>query len=251
MTSVVTLPRGRSDVGATIDPVMDSLAVTDRVYFHLKWTEPLVAELVRRAVAVKGAGKLLLICPNETLARVLIKLGYDADIWQVPHAIFSPQLREQAVKSAALDELLAAPAPVGGYDLIVMPFVLEAAGEDPTAVLSTLANCLKQDGVLLVAVRLPRPGRKVLQPALASLSWPLLPATRTVTVPEIFSASRQAGLKVTRGNHVISRTATISSQPMALAEWLRAVAVHQAKRLFPGWRDCYVATLTGAATRIP
>lgn len=239
-----------------LDDVLNELAVTDSVFHALAHTLPLTEALVERVRRLRPGGRVLAIAANELLVEALDRLGYDLELWHVPAGSMSDELRARAARNGSLDELLEAPA--GTWDLVVLPFVLEACAEHPVQVLERLAGRLAPGGSIVAAYRqsgaiehrlraaLGRPALldPVLHPPHVSLSWPALVARRGVGPAELHGWAARAGLEVEAADLVLERRATVPVEAMSLAGWLKAQALHLAKRRLPAVRDCVVATLT-------
>jgi hypothetical protein len=180
---------------------------------------------------------------------VLIRLGYETDLWQVPNAVITDELRTRVTRTAPLDDLLRSVTPTEPYEVIVLPYVVEAAREEPAVLLSRLAGWLGPEGAMVAGIRLrvaeSRLGRiqRAGRPAAFSLSWPTLPAVRTPEFDEVRAWFALAGLHVREGGHVIDRTATVPIRAMTIRNWFAALTAHYIRLAVPGMRDCYAATL--------
>jgi hypothetical protein len=241
----------------TIREVTEALPITERVFYDLKASQPLVEELVRRVEAHQpagGGGRLLAVAANESLAQVLLHLGYDLDLWQVPQAVISSSLRARVVRAAPLDELLRSHGPGDHYRCIVLPYVVEAAADPPASVLASLATRLEAGGALVTALRLGVIGGRLRRqgggpgPAPVSLSWPSLPPVRIPDLDQLRLWCSQAGLGIIDGAPVIDQTATVAIRQMSLSRWLLAHLAHGARLAIPGLRECYAATLVKVQT---
>jgi hypothetical protein len=253
----VTVAAGRlTDLRAFINQVTEMLPVTERVFYDLKSSQPMVEELARRIRNSSTGGRVLVIAPNEALARVLL-IGYETELWEVPSAIITDDLRQRVSRMGPLDDLLDAGSPADPYDAIVLPYVIEAVTEDPGLTLARLAGWLRPGGILVIGVRLQVAGgwlgrvRRGAPLAAFSLSWPTLP---TVHSPELSQLRRwwsAAGLELREGSHVIDRTATVPIRAMSLKTWLAAIGAQALKRAIPGLRDGFAATLVRATPVTP
>ena len=236
--------------GELVRCTLDLLEVTDRVYHELRRTVPLVTALVEEVRRLPGPLRVVAIAPNELLLKVLAGLGHRVEVWRVDPAVLGEEAAALTTRRGSLDKVLAeAPPPA---DLLLLPYVLEAAAEEPARVLRRLGV----DGRLVVACRHSGAliyrrraiaGRPLLDPPAPpriSLGWPDLPPRRVIARGDLAALAAEAGLVLERQRLVIDRTATSAVQAMSLSAYLGARLKHLAKHLVPPWRDCIVATLT-------
>ena len=251
-----TLPR-RPPEGELVTRILDVLPVTDRVFHDLRHTQPLVLALVQRVRRLRAAGRILIVAPNITLTRALLELGYQVELWQVDGGTLTDDLSELVVDRGPLDALLARPADADRYDVIILPYVLEAAAQHPAHVMDALRQRLHPGGALLVAYRqagslsnrmrgaagLPTLPDPVFASNEMSFSWPALPACRTFGPSELTAWALRTGFQVIQQEPVLDRRAAMVSDAMGLASWLSAVGTHAIKAALPAFRDCVIATL--------
>lgn len=246
----------RPEADRLLDDVLNDLKVTDRVFHGLKQSMPLVRRLVETIERVAPEGRVLVIGSNTLLARALVELGHPTQLWQVPEGSLAGELKPRVARMAPLEELLAGGSPPGSFDIIVLPYILEAAEEEPGAVLSRLREQLAPEGRVLVAsasagrliYRLRAlMGRSQLQPsqesAPVSLSWPSLPVRRLIDPSNLRHWAGQAGFQVEEQGLMMDRYATMPIEAMRVKDWVLAEGTHLVRRSIPALRDCLVATL--------
>jgi len=248
---------GEKRESVSIDDLLDRIAVTDRVYHDLKHTQPLAEALVERAMQFAPGSRVLVIAPNVTLPAALLELNHDVALWHVQEGILTPDLLPLAERVGRLDDLVAQQAETPCFDLIIVPFVLEATSDHPLTVLTRLRQWVTPGGRILVAYR--RPGGislrlralagqstipDVLQDAPApSFSWPVLPQRRVFGSDELKGWSQRAGLRLETETAVVDRRAALSINALGMGEWLGAQTTHAIRRAFPPLRDCAIAEL--------
>jgi len=256
MTLAVQVASG--DPRSLIDGILAKLPVTDRVYFDLRHSQPLVEELVRRVMALRSSGRVLIVNSNDLLPRALLELKYQVTIWRVPEALLGDDLTPHVARTALLDDLLEAPGNGLEYDLIVLPYVLEAAAESPDRVLARLRLLLREGGSIVVAStqsgglnkRLrAAAGRSVLSglgegAVHISLSWPTVRARRTIDPAELRGWCFAAGLRVRTELFVSDTRATVPVMAMPIASWIGANLQAAVQKVVPSLRNCLVAALT-------
>ena len=239
-----------------VQGIIDVLPVTDRVYHELAHTQPLVEELINRVRTERSSGRVLLIAPNTLLTRGLIDLGYEVRVWHVIGGTLTDDLRPSVVRTGSLTELLANKDDIT-FDVVVLPYVLEACDMHPAMLLARLRELLAPSGALIVAYRQggalsnrlrAAAGRSLLPDPLLdappiSLSWPPLPPTRVIIAADLRRWCAQSALQVVRAAFICDRRATVPVKAMAVGTWLRAQAAHRIKRYLPPLRDCEVLTL--------
>jgi hypothetical protein len=250
-----------------IDEIMDGLAITERVFYDLKHTQPLTEALVREVRRLRPDGRVLLVAANETLPRVLSTGGYEVDLWQPPTSVYSRDLTGLVRRVDELNRLLATAGEemTDHYDLVVLPYVLDALEEHPIVFLRRVRGWLRPGGRVILAHRrsgslgnrwrglrgrplLPDP---LLTPRSVSLSWPSLPTLRLFGRLELRAWCELAALKIERQTLVMDKEATVACRAMPLGRWFRAEALHNVKRAIRPLRDCGVATLAAAEPAKP
>ena len=80
-------------------------------------------------VGLPFGSRILVVAPNASLPAALVGPGYEVTLWHVAHGIITPELANRAERTGSLDELLSATFGEGDgrFEVIVLPFVLEAA----------------------------------------------------------------------------------------------------------------------------
>jgi hypothetical protein len=250
----------RMAVGDTVQDLLDVLPIVDSVYHHLAFTRPLVDALVAAVRRSGPTGRVRVIGPNELLAQALITLGYDVDLWVLNGLPLSEEVIAGASRRGSLEDVLGAPADKLA-DVIVAPYIAEAAALAPVELLKVLKAGLREAGTLIVACRQPRelrhrlygvlramnavgPEESVLPP---SPTWPALPARRLLTSRDLTVAA--AGLfSVTRSELVNDHRACMTSEALSLWKWIAKEALHAAKQAVPGFRDCALVTLVSSTS---
>jgi len=240
-----------------LDNVLNELQVTDRVFHALKQTMPLVEELVATVRELAGEGRILVVGSNSLLATALHDLGYQIELWHLPGADLTGAMKRFVSRTGDLDALLTPPESAPAFDIIVLPYVLEAASESPALVLSRLRSLLRPGGCVLIASasvgrllyrlrgltgrsQLPEAER---EQTTVSLSWPALAPQRTVDRWELGRWARRGGFAVEKLAPVMDTNATNPIVAMRLQDWLIANAAYIVRSNFPALRDCLVATL--------
>ncbi|HZQ49644.1 MAG TPA: hypothetical protein VFB69_04985 [Candidatus Dormibacteraeota bacterium] len=228
--------------------VLDTLAVTDLVYHHLAFTQPLVDVLVRET-SRQNPRRVIAIGPNELLAAVLIDLGFDVDLWLLDGLPLSDDLRSRASRSGQLEEVLARPADILA-DIVLAPYVVEAWSAEPAATLQLLAASVAPGGKLIVAVRSPdelkRRWRRTRGPTPDDMPpspvWPRLQNMQRLGAAQLVSAGDRAGLAAIRVLRTTDHRAFLRTEPLSVSRWGSKTVGHVAKRLIPAIRDCTVVT---------
>jgi len=241
--------------------VLDELPVTDTVYHDLAYTRPLAARLYEAATRSPKHDRVLLVGPNAALAQTLAAEHWPIEIWHVPEVAITETLRASVTRVGDLEALFDQPAEDGPFDVIVLPFVLDAAGIEPAALLATVRRMTAPRGIVIVAVR--RAGslharlRAVAGRSISSTdanlrhswSWPSAVQRRELDPQGLRSAARAAGFRLTTAEPVLDARATAGVDALPLAHWLRAQGAHAVKRAIPALRDTLVAVLTPFSDR--
>ena len=144
----------RETVGDCVQGLLDVLPVIDSVYHHLAFTRPLVDALVAAVQRVGPTGRVLVIGPNELLAQALGALGYDVDLWVVDGLPLSEEVLHRASRCGSLEQVLAGPA-AHPADVVVAPYIAEAAAAEPVELLNVLRSQVREGGSLIMACRQP------------------------------------------------------------------------------------------------
>lgn len=242
-----------------LDQMLDVLPVTDMAYHALHHTQPLAEALLRRVRQLRpDGGCVLLVAPNELLTVAVRRLGYDVGVWHVTTGSMSYELCRMASRSGSLDELLTASLGPARWDLVVLPYVMEAAQVHPVEQLQRLREALAPGGRLVVAYRrvgslenriagvrgrntLPDP---YLHRRHVSLSWPNLEPRRRFGSGELRAWCTVAGFRVEDETFERDSKATVPIEVMSVRHWLGAHVRSAAKRVAPSLRDIGVATLS-------
>ncbi len=247
--------------------VLDELAVTDTVFHDLAHARPLIARLYAAVTDRPQSDRVLLVGPNVALAQALVRDGREVEIWQVLGVAITENLRPNVTRVGELDALIGAVGDGDGdlrpFDVIVLPFVLDAAAAEPAALLSALREHTAPDGRVIVALRhagaldarlRALSGRSVLS-ARADLrhswSWPSAAPRRLLDTDALRAAARTAGFRMEVAERVVDANATAGVDALPFSRWLRDQVSYAAKRAVPALRDTLVATLTPfAGTRV-
>jgi len=241
-----------------VDELLNRLPVTDRVFHDLKHTQPLVETLVRTIQGTLETGRILIIAPNALLPLALTELGYSVEIWQVPNGNLTEEVSASVKRAGTLHYLLADPPTGVRYDLIVLPFVLETAPDEPPVVLERLRRLLLPGGHLVIAFRhagalehrlIALSGRPAIADPAArssavSYSWPLTLPVRLFGRDEFRLWCQRTGLRIIKQAYVIDARPAVAVHAMSLPNWLAAEAAYAAKRRVAPLRSASVAVLT-------
>jgi SAM-dependent methyltransferase len=251
-------PKNAKNEKALLDQMLDVMSVTDTAYHALHHTQPLAEALLRRVRRLRpNGGRVLLIAPNELLTAALFELGYEVGIWHVTEGSMSDELCRMADRCGSLDDLFKGSLGSPHWDLILLPYVLEATRLHPAELLQRLRKALAPEGRLVVAyqrvggleVRLNGlRGRALLpDPYLhlrhISLSWPNLGCRRRFGSVELEAWCALVGFGIESESFELDKQPTIPIDAMSIRHWLGAHARSAAKRAFPSLRDVGVATL--------
>lgn len=234
-------PAARALVERTAEEVLDHLQVTDRVYHHLDYTRQLVVEVAARLVTRQPApARVLVVGSDSLLAHLLLRLGYELDLWHFPQGHLTGDL-DGRVRATVEPEQLAAdppPLPRGGYAAILLPLVLEALPGKPTRFLAHLRHALRPGGSLIVATTnanrldlrlLTATGRSTAaayEPAAISLSFPPLPHVHYYHRDDLRDLARRAGLWVRELAYVMAHQACSQIDPFPPRAYATKIATH-------------------------
>lgn len=246
----------RPETSSFLDEVMNGLAVTDRVFHGLKQTMPLVQRLIEGIRQVPSASRILVVGPNTLLVKALHASGYAVELWQVPAGSLTGDLRSLVARTAPLDDLMDNVEGTGPFDVIVLPYILDAASEEPDVILTRLWPLLNPSGRILLAsasagrlvYRLRALfGRSQLQPVAGpppvSLSWPSLPVRRLLDPLSLSHWAGNAGFQIIENHLIMDRDATMPTDAMRVKDWLLAEGTHLIRSAVPGLQDCLYAIL--------
>jgi hypothetical protein len=240
---------------AFVHQVLDDLPVTDTVYHDLAYTRPLTVHLLDAITGRSKRGRTLLVGPNIALAQALVDKCWPIEIWHVPGVTITEEMRAHVTRVGNLDALFGELNSDDAYDVIVLPFVLDAALADPAALLETVRRMTRPDGNVIVTLRRAGAlearlravaGRSLLatDPSLRySWSWPSASARRRLDVATLRFAAHAAGFRLVQAEAVIDASATAGVDAMTIASWVRAHIFHAVKHAVPALRDTLVATL--------
>jgi hypothetical protein len=258
----VQSPKKVRDERALLDQLLDVMPVTDTAYHAMHHTQPLAEALVRRVRRLRpDGGRVLLIAPNELLTAALSELGYELGIWHVTEGSMSDELCRMADRCGSLDDLLMGSHGPPHWELILVPYVLEAARLHPAELLQRLRKVLAPGGRLVVAYQrvgslevrlnglrgrapLPDPYMHLRH---VSLSWPNLGCRRRFGSAELEAWCAIASFRVEDESFERDKQATVPIDAMSVRHWLGAHARGAAKRAFPTLRDVGVAILAPSA----
>ncbi|HEY6428972.1 MAG TPA: hypothetical protein VIX84_17245, partial [Acidimicrobiales bacterium] len=236
--------------------VLDELPVTDTVYHDLAHTRPLTVHLLDAVTERRPQGRTLLVGPNIALAQALVDMHWPLEIWHVPGVAITEDMRANVTRVGDLDTLFGDLQGDDTYDVIVLPFVLDATVADPTAVLKTVRVMTRPEGTVIVTLRRAgalearlraAAGRSLLtiDPTLRySWSWPSAAPRRRLDLETLRSAAHESGFRLVQAEAVVDALATAGVDAMTLYSWVRAHLFHAMKQAMPALRDTLVATLT-------
>ncbi|MDQ6879983.1 MAG: hypothetical protein M3082_20255 [Candidatus Dormibacteraeota bacterium] len=255
-------PLREADDYERVSQILDELPVIDKVFTDLRHTRPLVTELLQRVRALRPSGRVLIIAPNITLPKALIDLGYRVDLWHVIGGTLNDELQQFVSRTGSIDNLVSTQTTEAVYDIVVLPYVLEACNSSPTEVLANLRNWLLPGGAMVVAYRQAGglgnrmrglAGLPVLsdrrQPM--SFSWPPLPERRSLGLSDIDVWALATGFRLVKRACVVDKHGIVPSNAMTVRGWLLAEVAHGLKRSVPNFRDCVVGTLQSQAVEPP
>jgi hypothetical protein len=257
-SSAVRRPRlKREDTDRFVRAVFDGLEVAERAYHHLEFSRPLVTALVSRAVRRAEPGdRVLLIGGSTLLAECLIELGFELEIWQFPNAHMTPAAKERVTGSIDEGVLADIDGPVGQYQLIIAPLVLETIEDGGGTFLRHLRKSLAADGSLIVAtanqsrleVRLAalagRPMMTRRKGGEVSLGWPVLSIRSHLQRSDVHALASVAGYRVERSSYEVAWRPFLDMELLNVPEYgLRKLRQAVATAVGP-YRDVIVAELS-------
>jgi SAM-dependent methyltransferase len=241
----------------SVNDLLNVLPITDRVYHDLRYTQPLVDEVLRRICRSFASGRVLVVAPNITLPAALRKLGYAVELWHVETGTLTEDLQPLVARRGPLDSILGLEEGERAFDVIVLPYVLESAAEHPAPLLARFSRLVKPGGQIIIASRhagaflnrlraaagKPLVPDQLLQKPGVSFSWPPLLPTRSFSEVELRRWSLEAGYGIRELTHVLGAEATMRTKPLSLPAWLMAEAGYRLMQTVPSLRDCLLATL--------
>jgi hypothetical protein len=242
------------DTGHLIDTVLDELSVTDTVYHDLAYSRPLSARVLGALSGRPPSDQTLLVGPNVALAQALLDQNRAVEIWHVPGVAVTENMRGDVTRTGDLDALFGDPGDAE-FDVVVLPYVLDAVLVDPPTLLETVRRMVRPGGTVVATLRRPggldarlraMAGRSVLRSNAElrhSWSWPSAAPRRCLDTEALRRAAHQAGFRLTQAEPVVDVLATAGVDALPLGAWLRAHAGHAAKRVVQGMRDTLLATL--------
>ena len=238
-----------------VSRVLDDLAVTDTVYHDLAHTRPLTVHLLNAITQRRQLGRTLLVGPNLALAQALADRDWPVEIWNVPGVAISEDMRAKVTRIGDLDALFDVAVGDDTYDVIVLPFVLDATLTDPSDVLKTVRRMVSPGGTVIVTLRRAGAlearlravaGRSLFttDPSLRyAWSWPSAAPRRRLDVETLRASVHSAGFRLVDSEPVLDAQATAGVDAMTFTSWARAHVFHVIKRRMPALRDTLVATL--------
>ena len=241
------------------DDILDVLPVTDRVYYHLDYWKPLVADLAARVERAHAPGaRVLLVGSDSLLALVLLRLGYDVHLWHFEEGHLVDEIKPRVRELVRLEELERGevPATEEPFDVIVAPFIFDSITSSPVRLLSALRRLLTCDGSLIVAAgnersvdlrMLMAAGRSTAHKyaeRYVSLSFPPLPRRRAYQREDLASHCEAAGLRVIESACVIAHPACSPIEPAAPVRYLAFQVQHRIAQVVPSTRHVVVLHLT-------
>lgn len=248
--------------------VLDELPVTDTVYHDLAYTRPLTTHLLDAVTGTGDRGRTLLVGPNIALAQALSQRGWPVEIWHVPGVAITEDMRVHVTRVADLESLFGEEGGDDTFDVIVLPFVLDAARADPSDLLKAVRRFTRPDGRVIITTRRAGAlesrmralvGRSTLTVDTNlrhSWSWPSSTPRRRLDTADLRAAAGTAGFRLASSEAVLDVTATAGVDALTVTSWLGAHVAHAIKRAVPALRDTLVATLTplpevGGGTGLP
>jgi hypothetical protein len=249
-----------SQIAGLVASTLDELAVTDRVYHHLNASSPLIIEILARIVRrPRLDGPLLLIGGNALLAHVLVRMGFDVEIWFFREGFLTDELEPVVSRYVTTAELASGDVCLKSrhYSTIVLPLLLECLPNSPDRLLAGLRAALTPDGQLLIAttsmsrleVRLAALSGKNLAPTASrppqvSLSWPALPKTREYHRDDLIPLCREAGFQIQECKYVTSAKPFVALDSFGLPVYAGHKLQQGVKQLIPSARDVILLDLT-------
>jgi hypothetical protein len=182
------------------------LEVTDREFREMRYTLPLSQELARR-VAAEQPRRVLLVGTDVLLAEALKRMGMHSET-----SSLSLDVAPHVVPSQREGE-----NEISDVDTAVIVFPPESI--DAERLLSKLSERITGRGSMIIAI------------------------PRAMGSARLVSWARAAGWQVTEITPVIAQEAWSSGQPLTVSEWVRAEALHAARRGLPRFRSCLIVTL--------
>jgi glycosyltransferase involved in cell wall biosynthesis len=259
----VTVRRVASFEMAFVEETLERLSVTDTVYHDLRYSQPLAAEILAAIRRRPAAKRVLLIAANTTLEPALTSLGYEVDAWQAQGATPAGESLPGASVTRPLDDLLVLDGVDGKYDVVVIPFVLEATAEEPVVVLERIRSVLARQAAVIVVSRHPGALDRRLRALTGrttigddeddrrhvSWSWPVLPRRRLFSAGTMRSWCRDAAFQVADQRFVLDREAYLRVDAFGLTRWAGTTMAHRLKLAVPTLRDCVLQVLEPLSTR--
>jgi glycosyltransferase involved in cell wall biosynthesis/SAM-dependent methyltransferase len=254
------VPRTKRALNRFITDVLDEMQVTDVEYHCLEYTRPMVTNLLLPLVQrSSGRGKVLVVGPDALLAEMLLKLGYDVDIWTFGEQLLPENQAEYIRGSVTPDTLLegAISADDKIYDLIILPKVLEHLHENPVVLLRQMFTLLSPGGLLILSTaNLGRLGvrlRALLgkgflpdwkgNPPGKLDNWPILREYRFFQAGEIHTWSEESGFQEMDRGYTEGHHAYNAILPLGLISYLALKTKHFVKTSIPQLQDYLVFTL--------
>ena len=250
----------RPQVRQLVGDVLDSIDITDVVYYDFMFTRPLVEDLMFRIMNLAEPGSRVLVMGGSSLlCHSLLAAGYDLHLWRFGENLLTGELSGY-IRGAVTPEAFRDGAfPFGDerYDVLLLPLVLEHLPAYPLSALRALRPYLRRDGVIVAAtrnlavlgtrMRLLR-GKRILpehrsDDVLFSINWPDLQAHRYYLREELEQSVAQAGYALVESEYVVGRTVYEADPLFGVGGWVSRWVKHLVKRSVPSLRDYIVMTL--------
>jgi glycosyltransferase involved in cell wall biosynthesis/SAM-dependent methyltransferase len=254
------VPMAKRELDRFVTDVLDDMQVTDVEYHCLEYTRPMIISLLKPLVQ-RGSpqGKFLVVGPDPLLAEVLIKLGYDVDIWTFGEQLLPKNQGDYIRGSLTPDSILEGALSHEGtiYDLIVLPKVFEHLRENPVVLLRQLFTLLSPGGLLVLSTaNLGRLGvrlRALLgkgflpdwkgEPPPKLDNWPTLRQYRLFQADEIHTWSEETGFQVLDRGYTEGHHAYNEILPLGLPAYLTLKTRYIIKKSVPQLQDYLVFSL--------
>jgi hypothetical protein len=240
-----------------LEDVLDELQITDREYHHLNLSVPLSASIVECALrTVRSGERVLLVGGTTLLARALMRLDIDLEIWRFPQSHLVAGTESRVTSEVTQYSLADMDIQAGNYSLVILPFVVESISGDLTDFLRRMRASLAPGGRIVIATRnQARMGTRIAallgQPFATkspagpfSLSWPNLPVYEEYHGSELIAATRRAGLQAERCQYIDASRLFLELEPMPIEAYVARKAAGAVRRLAPSMRDTLLLELS-------
>jgi hypothetical protein len=259
---VVATPRHPAAVASGnavrfLEDVLDELQITDREYHHLNLSIPLSASIVDSALrTVRSGERVLLVGGTTLLARALMRLDVDLEIWRFPQSHLVAGTESRVTSDVTPHSLADMDIQAGNYSLVILPFVVESVSSDVANFLRRMRASLAPGGRIVIATRnqarmgtriaamLGRPFATKSPAGPFSLSWPNLPIYREYHGSELIAATRRAGLQAEQCQYIDASRLFLELEPMPIEAYVAKKVAGAVRRLAPSMRDTLLLELS-------